>query len=133
MSLHDDSHINTHPCEGCTVPRCKGEFALGPLYFRPVTLAEGEDLPYHRHPKDHISIVIRGRVRVSLRDGDGPPDVKEYEAGNLATCLILVPAGVEHEFVAVGGPAVTACTFAHYDADDRPSQTYSLRGEAAYR
>lgn len=128
--MHDRSFLS--PCASCTVAHCRGEFALGPLFFRPIKFtAVEQDVPFHQHPRAHVSFVVRGRVRATLRKG-GVEETRDYEAGAVETCLIHVPAGVEHRFVALTADAITACVFAHYDRHGNPSQDYSPAGEEAY-
>src|SRR5687767_8489455 len=121
--MHDKSFLS--PCATCAVAHCKGEFALGPLFFRPIRFtAVGQDVPFHKHPRAHVSFVVQGRIEATLRK-DGVEETRVYEAGSMETCLIHVPAEVEHRFVALTESAITACVFAHYDRFGRPNQQYT--------
>lgn len=57
---------------------------------------EGEFVWHHHDAEDELFLVLRGRLRMELRD----PDERAIELGPGE--LIVVPRGVEHRPVAVG-------------------------------
>ena len=65
-------------------PRIAGE--LNDSYVKLVKL-KGEFVWHHHEAEDELFLVVEGRLRMQLRDGD-----RDLEAGD----LIIVPKGVEH-------------------------------------
>ncbi|HEY8430833.1 MAG TPA: cupin domain-containing protein [Sandaracinaceae bacterium] len=68
----------------------------GSLYEHLVLELEGEFVWHHHDAEDELFLVLRGRLRMELRD----PDERAIELGPGE--LIVVPRGVEHRPVAVG-------------------------------
>jgi mannose-6-phosphate isomerase-like protein (cupin superfamily) len=66
---------------------------LNDAYVKVVKLA-GEFVWHHHDDEDELFLVVSGRLRMELRDGD-----VTLEPGE----LIVVPKGVEHRPVAEGG------------------------------
>jgi mannose-6-phosphate isomerase-like protein (cupin superfamily) len=60
---------------------------------------EGEFVWHHHDAEDELFLVIRGRLRMRLRDHEGaPPRELVLEPGE----MVIVPRGVEHQPVGEG-------------------------------
>lgn len=81
----------------------------------------------HKHNYDHATIVIRGRVQVTVTDDDGKELAKrEYGAGD----LFEVKASHFHEIKALEDNSVYLCVFSHRDFDGLVTQRYVGNAEA---
>lgn len=108
---------------------------IGPLEIRTFgPLAKDERIPGHKHLKDHVTYCAVGAFGICECDESEQPvgPWTELEAGSLLNSHILVPAGVRHLIVSRRDGTGGHCQFAHYDMEDRPSQTYD-GNEAVYR
>ena len=79
----------------------------------------------HKHNYDHVTIVIRGRVKVRYSyDHDGQRidgESREFGAGE----DFVVKAQVYHEVKALEPDTVYLCVFSHRDFDGVVSQQYT--------
>ncbi|SMB92361.1 cupin domain-containing protein [Deinococcus hopiensis] len=77
-------------------PRVVGE--LGDQYVKLAKFA-GEFMWHHHEKEDELFLVVRGQMRMGLRD----PDEREVIVGEGE--ILIVPRGVEHRPAAVGEEA----------------------------
>lgn len=105
------------------------EFASGPLYIRTMDhLPKGRVIDGHRHNFAHVTLVIRGRVKVTKRgeivkttgeqimDGEGKPllmvlGIREFGPG----VPILIAAECHHEIEVLEDDTAVWCQFTHRD------------------
>lgn len=99
------------------------QFALvGPLGIRRF-VAEQKCVAHegHAHNYDHTTIVIRGGVRVTIREADGTERLLgEYHQG----AAVEIKAGVAHTVKPIEDDTVYFCVFSHRDFDGLVTQTY---------
>lgn len=105
---------------------------VGPVGMRTGVLAAVCDAHVgHEHNYDHVTLVIRGRVRVSYSWVDGGKTItgpdKEFGQGE----EVVIKAGVRHTLKALEANTVYKCIFSHRDFDGLVTQTY-VGHEAAY-
>lgn len=98
---------------------------IGPIGSRTFVLAGVcEESVGHEHNYDHVTIVIRGRLRVSYSFEEGGKAVegvsREFGPGD----EVLVKAGVRHTLKALEPNTVYKCVFSHRDFDGLVTQTY---------
>src|SRR4029079_5715761 len=106
------------PCyDGRSSPPRLGSY--GKIYFRWLGPFGGGYVHMgHRHYQDHLTILLRGSVRVRYRskaDGD-----VEKSAVFIAPYVFEVAAEVYHEITALEDDTVWACLFSNEDAGDIP-------------
>lgn len=63
---------------------------------------EGAEVPLHEHPHEQGGILISGRMELQIGE-----ETRIVEPGG----MYLIPGGVKHRAVAVGGPAVVLDVF----------------------
>lgn len=98
---------------------------LGPIGKRTHLLEEAcQENVGHTHNYDHVTMVIRGRVRVTyryMRDGqEVTGESREFGAGE----DILIKADVMHTIKALEPNTVYKCVFSHRDFDGLVTQIY---------
>lgn len=95
---------------------------VGPLAIRPFTLEQiCTSHQGHQHNYDHTTIVLQGRLRACLPDGD-----QEYAAGD----YFAVPAKTWHILKALEPNTKYLCVFSHRDFDGLVTQEYVGNDEA---
>lgn len=71
----------------------------------------------HYHHFDHVSLLIRGKVRVEV-EGEDPTEFK-------APTFIVIKKEKKHKFVALENDTVWYCVFALRDIDGNVTDVYS--------
>lgn len=105
---------------------------IGPIGVRKFELAEVcESNAGHQHNYDHVTIVVRGRIKVIYRYEQGGQVVegesREFGAGETVT----IKANVHHTVKSLEANTLYLCVFSHRDFDGQVIQSY--RGnDAAY-
>jgi quercetin dioxygenase-like cupin family protein len=98
---------------------------IGPLGVRRFHLEKVcETNEGHKHNYDHVTLVIRGRIKVQYRyEKDGQVvegETKEFGPGE----HLVVKAEVFHTIKALEPDTVYNCVFSHRDFDGLVTQTY---------
>lgn len=74
----------------------------------------------HKHNYDHTTIVINGRIEITVEKEDGSKSKKEFTAGE----LFEVPAQQLHTIKALEDNSVYLCVFSHRDFNGLVTQKY---------
>ncbi len=94
-------------------------FIDGPIGYREFELAKTCTVSEnHRHNYDHVTVVITGRVSITIHGVDG---AKEYGPGE----VIAVPAMQEHQIKALTDHVRYLCIFSHRDFSGLVTQAYA--------
>lgn len=84
----------------------------------------------HEHNYDHLTIVVKGRLRVTYtytKDGREVSGSAEYSAGE----DVVIKAHVRHTLKALEDNTVYLCVFSHRDFDGVVSQSF-VGNQSAY-
>lgn len=93
MGFVDLNSIPTiSPVPGCRMRTPHGQH----LMLSYLEMENGAEVPMHSHPHEQGGILIEGKVQLTIGD-----ETRIVEAGS----LFIIPPGVPHRAVAVGGPA----------------------------
>ena len=85
------------------VPGCRMRTPYGEnLMLSYLEMDEGAEVPLHDHPHEQGGILISGTMELQIGD-----EVRTVQPGG----MYLIPGGVKHRAVAVGGPAVVLDVF----------------------
>ncbi len=91
---------------------------FGNIWVRQNVLATaGEKTPGHKHNFDHVSLLCKGKVRVTV---EGFPP-KEFTAPT----FIIIKKEYEHHFEALEDQSIWYCVFALRDVDGNVTDIYS--------
>jgi len=91
---------------------------FGNIWVRQNVLAKAGDVTQgHKHRFDHVSLLCKGKVRVTV--ADYPP--KEFTAPT----FIIIKKEYEHHFEALEDDSVWYCVFALRDIDGNVADIYS--------
>ena len=82
----------------------------------------------HSHNYDHTTIVIHGRIQISMVVDDVEQPSQEYSAGE----LVPIPAQSKHKIKALEDNSVYLCVFSHRDFEGLVSQWF-VGNAAAYQ
>jgi quercetin dioxygenase-like cupin family protein len=104
---------------------------LGPVGIRQFDLAEVcHESQGHEHNYDHVTVVTRGRLRVTYSWEEGGQTVtgqsREFAAGE----RLLIKAKVRHTIKAMEPNTQYLCVFSHRDFDGLVTQVYQGNAEA---
>jgi len=105
---------------------------IGPIGVRQFTLEKiCEESVGHEHNYDHVTMVVRGRIRVkySYLNGDQLVEGESREFGPGDD--VLIKANVRHTIKALEPNTVYKCVFSHRDFDGLVTQNY-VGNELAY-
>lgn len=108
------------------------EFSIiGPIGTRDFVLDKiCEESVGHEHNYDHITLVIRGRLRIkySYTENDKlvEGESRDYSQGE----KILIKANVRHTVKALEDNTLYTCIFSHRDFDGLVTQNYLGHGKA---
>ena len=98
---------------------------LGPIGYRSFTLEKAcEENAGHKHNYDHVTYLLRGKVRVTYsydQDGKTVTGEREFEAPD----RILIKKDVHHTIKALTENVVYDCVFSHRDFDGLVTQQYN--------
>ena len=86
------------PVPGCRLRTPFGEH----LMLSYLEIDDGAEIPLHQHPHEQGGILLEGRMQLTIGD-----ETRVVEPG----ALYLIPPGVPHRAVAVGGRAVVLDVF----------------------
>jgi quercetin dioxygenase-like cupin family protein len=81
---------------------------FGNIWVRQRVLSLGESHPGHKHHFDHVTLLARGQVRVSVEGRS-----REFQAPT----FIVIRSNQEHEFHALSDDVLYYCVFALRDLD----------------
>ena len=85
------------------VPGCKMRTPFGEnLMLSYLEMEEGAEVPLHDHPHEQGGILISGKMELQIGE-----EVRVVDPGG----MYLIPGGVPHRAVAIGGPAVVLDVF----------------------
>ncbi len=85
------------------VPGCRMRTPFGKnLMLSYLEMDEGAEVPMHSHPHEQGGMLIKGTLELTIGD-----ETRRVEAG----AMFLIPPGVPHKAVAIGGPAVVMDVF----------------------
>ncbi len=95
--------------------------STGPIAHRRFTLDKKcHSNINHKHNYDHTTIVINGRIEITVEKEDGSESKKEFIAGE----LFEVPAEQSHTIKALEDNSVYLCVFSHRDFKGLVTQKY---------
>lgn len=80
------------PVPGCRMRTPHGQH----LMLSYLEMDDGAEVPMHSHPHEQGGMLLQGKVQLTIGD-----ETRVVEAGS----LFIIPPGVPHRAVAVGGPA----------------------------
>lgn len=110
MKLIDESNAHLHQ-----------DGFIGGFYIRRMRLNPGEEHQGHEHHVDHVTSILRGRVRIEYLD----PKTQARDAVEVTQpCKILIAAHIWHKFIAYDEPVDWECWF----ADSEESRAGTERG-----
>lgn len=105
---------------------------IGPLAVRRFVLEKVcESHSRHCHPYDHVTLVIRGCVKVSYKYTENGQVVEGESREFRAEEMIHIKAGVEHEVKGLEPDTKYVCIFPHRDLDGMVVQDY-IGNDKAY-
>src|SRR5262249_61309837 len=85
------------------VPGCRMRTPFGKnLMLSYLEMDEGAEVPLHSHPHEQGGMLIQGTLELTIGD-----EMRRVEAG----AMFLIPPGVPHKAVAIGGPVVVLAVF----------------------
>ena len=94
--------INTIPANE-VVPGCRMRTPYGKnLMLSYLEMDEGAVVPLHDHPHEQGGMLLEGKLELTIGD-----ETRVVESGS----LYLIPPGVPHKAIAVGGPVVVLDVF----------------------
>lgn len=84
-------------------PGCRLRTPFGKnLMLSYLEMDEGAEIPLHHHPHEQGGMLLKGRLQLTIGD-----ETRLVEPG----AMFLIPSGVSHRAVAVGGPVVVMDVF----------------------
>jgi len=90
-----------HPIE--PVPGCRMRTPFGEnLMLSYLEMDDGAEVPLHSHPHEQGGMLIRGTLDLTIGD-----ETRRCQPG----AMFLIPPGVMHKAVAVGGPVLVLDVF----------------------
>lgn len=85
------------------VPGCRMRTPFGKnLMLSYLEMDEGAEVPLHSHPHEQGGMLIKGKLRLTIGE-----ETRVVESG----AMFLIPGGVPHRAVAIGGPVVVLDVF----------------------
>ncbi len=85
------------------VPGCRMRTPFGAnLMLSYLEMDDGAEVPLHSHPHEQGGMLIKGMLELTIGD-----ETRRVEPG----AMFLIPSGVPHKAVAVGGPVVVLDVF----------------------
>lgn len=96
INLRD--HLPIEPVPGCRMRTPFGKH----LMLSYLEMDEGAVVPLHSHPHEQGGMLLKGKLELTIGD-----ETRLVEPG----AMFLIPPGIPHKAVAVGGPAVVLDVF----------------------
>jgi len=85
------------------VPGCRMRTPFGKhLMLSYLEMDEGAEVPLHSHPHEQGGMLIKGKLKLTIGE-----ETRLVEPG----AMFLIPGGVLHRAIAVGGPVVVLDVF----------------------
>lgn len=101
------------------------EFVLGNIFVRPNFLHKaGDKVDGHTHNFDHVTYVVRGRLKIERTKPNGDKRIIEISATDNYPFGLIV-AEDSHELTALVDDTVFHCVYAHRDPQGNVVQSYT--------
>jgi quercetin dioxygenase-like cupin family protein len=99
---------------------------IGPLGIRKFGIEKVcQSHSRHCHPYDHVTIIMRGRVKVAYKYDENGKSVEGESREFVAGEYIHIKAGVEHVIKAMEANTKYLCVFSHRDFEGQVVQEYN--------